>query len=120
MRRKQIGLALGGALLIVACGLGDVFKSPGMGDVVVVYTGPTSMTVGNRAAISLSVTVAGGTIPNPRVFVESSDNTILAVTPSGDSVVAVAHGVDTLTVRYVASIFTDSFPTLRQQVRVLP
>lgn len=120
MRLKQVGLTLSGALLLVACGLGDVFTSPGIGDVVLAYTGPTAMSVDDRAAIAVSVTVAGGTIPNPRVFVESSDSTILTVTPGGDSIVAVSRGFDTLTIRYVASIFTDSFPTLRQQVRVIP
>jgi hypothetical protein len=120
MRRRQTGFALGGALLLAACGLGDVFASPGIGDVTLVYAGPTVMSVNDRAAVAVSVTVAGGTIPNPRVFVESSDKTVLAVSAAGDSLIALSRGFDTLTIRYVASIFTDSFPTLRQQVRVLP
>lgn len=111
---------LGGALLLAACGLGDVFKSPSIGDVVVVYTGPTTMSVNDRAAVAVSVTVAGSTIPNPRVFIESSNTAILTVAPAGDSLVALSRGFDTLTIRYVASIFTDSFPTLRQQVHVIP
>jgi hypothetical protein len=120
MRRRQTGFALGGALLLAACGLGDVFASPGIGDVTLVYAGPTVMSVNDRAAVAVSVTVAGGTIPNPRVFIESSDKTVLAVSAAGDSLIALSRGFDTLTIRYVGSIFTDSFPTLRQQVRVLP
>lgn len=104
---------------MLACGFGDLFRSPGAGDVVLTYTGTDVMTVGERAPVAVMVTVGGSTFSNPRLLITSSD-TIIALSPNDDTLIAVARGVDTLTITFLSSILTDSLPTILQPVRVNP
>ncbi len=120
MRLRHIAPALGGGIVILACGFGDLFRSPGVGDVVLTYTGADVLNVGARVPIAVTVTVGGTSFPNPRLSVTSSDTTIVALSPNGDTLIAVAQGHDTLTIKYLSSILTDSLPTLLQPVRVNP
>lgn len=119
MRLRHIVPTLGG-IAMLACGFGDLFRSPGVGDVVLRYTGPDVLRVGDRAPIAVTVTVGGASFSNPRLSVTSSDTTIIAVVPTGDTLVARSQGHDTLTIKFITSILTDSLPTLLQPVRVSP
>ena len=119
MRLRYIVPALAG-LAALACGFADLFTSNPVGDVVITYSGPTSLRVDDRLPFALSVTIAGTPVPNPRLYITSSDPSLLSITPNGDTLVGLSRGFDTLTIRLVASIFTDSFPTLVQPVRVNP
>lgn len=118
MRFRHIVPALGG-IAMLACGFGDLFRSPGVGDVVLTYTGPDALNVGERVPVAVTVTVGGSTFSNPRLLITSSD-TIIALSPDGDTLIAVGRGLDTLTIKFITSILTDSLPTLLQPVRVNP
>jgi len=120
MRLRHILPALGGGALLLGCGFADLFNSAQVGNVVLTYTGPTTLSVDERAPISVTVTIDGAVISKPRLAIATADPTILTLSPTGDTLVAVSHGFDTLTVRLVASIYTDSFPTIKQQIRVNP
>jgi hypothetical protein len=120
MRLRHIVPALCGGALLLACGFADLFSSGQVGNVVLTYTGPTTLSVDERAAVSVTVTIDGAVIPNPRLAIVSSDPTILTLSGGGDTLVAVSRGFDSLTIKLVASIYTDSFPTIRKQIRVSP
>ena len=120
MRRRHIVPVLCGGMLLLACGFADLFNSRQVGDVVLTYVGPTTLSVADRAPLLVSVTIDGATVSNPRLAISSGDPTILALAANGDTIVAVSKGFDTLTIKLVASIYTDSFPTIRQQIHVNP
>lgn len=120
MRLRHIAPALGGSIVILACGFGDLFRSPGEGEVVLTYTGSDMLRVGDRVPIAVTVTVGGASYSNPRLSITSSDTTIIALTPTGDTLVAQSNGQSTLTIKFLTSMLTDSLPTLLQQVRVNP
>jgi len=119
MRLRLIAPALGSVALL-ACGFADLFSSEQVGNVVVAYAGPTTVNVSDRVPFSVTVTIEGTVIDNPRLDVSSSDPSILALSANGDTLIALSKGFDTLTIKFVESIYTDSFPTLRQPVRVNP
>lgn len=112
-------LALGG-VTTVGCGLADVFSSPGLKDVTMTYQGDTLVSPGTTVPFSVVVRVGGAVQSTPRLFVTSQDTTILKVVPTMDSLIAGNIGWDTLTIRLVSTIFTDSAPTVRQAIRVRP
>lgn len=87
---------------------------------VITYQGDTLLTVGDTVPVTITVAVGGTPIPHPRLQVTSSSPTVLAVSAGQDSLVALAQGKDTLTVRLQSSILTDSAPTLIQPLRVRP
>jgi hypothetical protein len=118
MRLRLCILALCG--ITTACGLADIFKSAEISGVAMTYTGPTTVSVADTFPLSVTVTIAGRSVPAPRLWVTTADTTILAVTASGDTVIARSRGFDTLTIRLVGSIYTDSFPTIRQAIKVNP
>lgn len=119
MRIRLLVSALS-AFALLACGFADLFSSRQVGDVVITYNGPIMLRVDDTVPFTVSVTIAGAPVSNPRLFISTFDNTILALTATGDTLVGKARGFDTLTIKLVASIYTDSFPTLRQPVRVNP
>ncbi|HET9384899.1 MAG TPA: hypothetical protein VFO67_07105 [Gemmatimonadales bacterium] len=106
--------------LTLGCGIADLFDSQPIGDLVVTYNGPTVLSVGDTAAISVSVTAGGALMPDARVSITSANPTILALSAASDTIVALDRGWDTLTIRVVASIFTDTLPTVLQPIRVTP
>jgi hypothetical protein len=120
MRFRQTIAALGTGVVLVSCGFADLFNSAQVGDVTVTYTGPTVLHVGDTVPISVTVTSGGTPLTNALLWVTSSDTSSLGLSPDSDTLFARDNGFDTLTIRVVASIFTDSFPTLVQPVRVLP
>jgi len=106
--------------LTLGCGIADLFRSEPIGDIVVTYNGPTVLSVGDTAAISVSVTAGGALMSDARVSITSANPTILALSSRSDTIVALDKGWDTLTIRVVASIFTDTLPTMLQPIRVAP
>jgi len=101
-----------------ACGLADVFRPAGLNDVVVSYLGATDLSVGARIAPVVSVEVDGAIMPNPRLRFTSSDPTVLALTPIGDTLVACGIGQALLTIRFVSSMVTDTVPSAQDLIRV--
>ena len=109
------GLAASGA-----CRLPDAFAAPRLELVVLTYLGDTVPAHGTTIPALIAVSVNGVPLPNPRLALSSSDTTIVAITSGGDSLVALALGRATLTVRLESSVLTDSLPTLTQSLRVRP
>jgi len=112
-------MALGG-VTAVGCGLTDVFAPAGLKSIVVAYQGDTVVSPGATIPFTVAVRVDGALQPTPSLSTTSIDTAILVVTAGQDSLRGVANGFDTLTIRLVSSIFTDSVPTIRQAIRVRP
>ena len=87
----SVALAALGGLAVGACGLADVFRPGGLKDVVLRYTGATTLNVGTRVAPAVTVEVDGVPMPNPRLRFSSSDTTILALTQIGDTQSTAGH-----------------------------
>jgi hypothetical protein len=117
---RQTIAAFGTGVILVSCGFADLFNSAKIGDVTVAYTGPTVISVGDTVPVSVTVTLGGTSLSDARLWITSSDTSLIALSAHSDTLIARAKGFDTLTIRVVASIFTDTLPTLRQQVRVQP
>ena len=105
--------------MAAACGLSDVFSSPGLEPVVITYQGPTVLTAGTTVPFSIAVTVNGTPLSNPRLQLTLSNPTAV-LTTGQDSLVAVSQGRDTLTVRLQSSILTNNAPTIIQSLRIQP
>jgi hypothetical protein len=106
--------------MAAACGLSDVFSSPGLEAVVITYQGPAVLTAGTTVPFSITVAVNGTPLSNPRLQITLSNPTTVALTAGQDSLVALSQGKDTLTVRLQSSILTDSAPTIIQPLRIQP
>lgn len=120
MRFRQTMLVLGTGIVLVSCGFADLLDSGKIGDVAIAYSGPEVVNVGDTIPISVTVTAGGAPLTGALLWVTSSDTSLISLSARSDTLFARGKGVDTLIIRVVASIFTDSFPTLKQQVRVLP
>ena len=120
MRFRQTIAAIGTGTVLVSCGFADLFRSARIGDVTVTYTGPTVLNVHDTVPVSVTVTAGGTPMTDVLLSITSSDTSIIALSARSDTIFARDNGLETLTIRVVGSIFTDSFPTLLQQVRVLP
>jgi hypothetical protein len=113
-----VALAALGGVATGACGLADVFRPAGLNDVIVTYCGDTLLAVGTREAAEVTVQANGTTILNPRLSLSSSDTTVLALTPIGDTLVALKTGGILLTVQLVSSMVTSTAPTAQDSIHV--
>lgn len=104
--------------VIAACGLGDLLSEPRVADVVMTYTGPKILAIGDTVPVTVTVEVDGKPEPGVRLEVTSSDSAVVAVLPRGDWIAARARGVAILTIRFASAIFTESVPTIVQELRV--
>jgi hypothetical protein len=106
------------AVALAGC---DLLSTPGLEDVTLEYIGCTRLPRDTTAAFSVIVRAAGAVVPDPRLDITSSDPSILVVVPPGDSIRSLdQNGTSTLTIRFLSSWFTDSIPTLAQNVQVNP
>jgi len=101
-----------------ACGLGDVFASPGPHNVLLRYCGDTALQTGVPAPTRVITTVSGVELSSPRLRFTVSDTAVLTLAAGGDSVIGNKSGKATVTVQLESSILTDSFPTVAQPLRV--
>lgn len=113
-----VALAALSGLAAGACGLADVFRPAGLNDVVVTYCGDTLFAVGAREAAVVVVQANGATIPHPRLSFSSSDTTVLALTPIGDTLVARSLGHVLLTIRLVSSLVAGTAPSTQDSIHV--
>ena len=113
-----VALATLGGLVAGACGLADVFRPAGLNDVVVTYCGDTVLAVGAREVAVVVVKANGATIRNPRVTLASSDTAVLALTPTGDTLVARTLGHVLLTITLVSSMATGTAPSAQDSIHV--
>jgi hypothetical protein len=115
----RLTFVVAAGMAALACGLADVFKSPGLESVVVKYQGDTVLTRGTTVPFTVTVAAGGVVLNQPRLSVVSSDTTIVRVT-GRDSLVARRVGPVTLMIQLESSFLTDSAPTLAQPLRVRP
>lgn len=109
------------SLMLAGCGIGDVFKAPGpAAGVVFVFQSDTVLAVGDTIPLDVSVVADGEVLANPRLIVTSLDNSRLAVTPSGDTLIGVGTGPVDLDVRLVGSMITGGAPDTIHPMRVRP
>jgi hypothetical protein len=120
MRFRQTIPVIGISLAIGGCGLADLFRADSIGDVSVTYTGPDVVNVGDTIPLSVNVTAGGAPMTDVLLWITSSDTSLIALSARSDTFYAKDHGNATLTIRVVTSIFTDTFPTLEQHIRVQP
>jgi hypothetical protein len=102
-----------------ACGLGDVFATPGPANVLIRYCGDTTLQTGVVAATLLRASANGVPLSSPRLRFSISDTTILRVIAAGESIVGKQPGRATLTVQLESSMLTDTLPTLAQPLHVI-
>ena len=101
-----------------ACGLADVFSSPGPTGVVLHYGGDTTLFIGVVVPTRVTALVSGVPVANPRLRYSSSDTLIIQLVHNGDSVVGQKPGRATISVWLESSILSDSLPTLAESLRV--
>ena len=107
-----------GVVATGSCGLPDVFRPAGLKDVVIRYVGDTALNTGQRVSPAVSVTAGGDAVLNPRLTFSSSDTTVLALIPIGDTLVACRTGRVQLTIRLVSSMIPDSAPSAQDSIRI--
>ncbi len=113
-----VALAALVGLVAGACGLADVFRPAGLNNVTVTYCGDTLLAVGAREAAVVVVRANGATIRNPRLSFSSSDTTVLALTPTGDTLVARTLGHVLLSITLVSSMLTSTPPSTQDSIHV--
>lgn len=113
-----ITLAGLGGVATGSCGLPDVFRPAGLKNVVVRYVGDTTLTTGQRVVPAVSVTADGEPVPNARLAFSSSDTTVVAFIPIGDTLVTCRSGHVQVTVRLISSMTPDSTPSAQDSIRV--
>ena len=116
--RAAVVVAALGGVAAVSCGLPDVFRSPGLTDVSIRYTGDSVLSTGQRVAPAVTVTADGQVVANPRLRFASSDPTTLALSAVGDTLVACRSGHVQLSIWLVSSMITDTVPTARDSIHV--
>ena len=112
-------MATVGFLLPTGCAVFDAFAPTGAAkEVAWSYVGPTCMLVADRMPFQVTLLVKG--VPVPQVMQEMlvTPDTVLAVTPAGDSLVALNAGIATVAVRVVHSTIGADAPDTAITVRV--
>ena len=84
------------------------------------WIGDSTLVSGTAGPVTVEVTTNGSPYNNPRLVVKSSDTTIVAVSPAGDSIRAIQLGSVTLTVELESALLPSTPPTLVQRVVVVP
>src|SRR3954469_21774101 len=120
MRFRQTIPVIGISLAIGGCGLADLFRAEKIGEVSITYNGPDVVNVGDTVPLSVNVTAGGAPMTGALLWITSSDTSLIARSARRHTFYAKDKGNATLTIRVVASIFTDTFPTLEQRIRVQP
>ena len=104
----------------LACGLADVFRSSGVAQVTITYTGDSVLHRDSTVPFGVVVTAGGTELDRPHLDFASSDTSVFVLTAGQDSLFAKKVGSATLTIRLENSLSTDSAPTLAQRLKVLP
>lgn len=106
LRNRRLALALCGAILLGGCNLGDVFETPSASEIVFVWEGPTEMTAGDSVPVRITVLADGEPLVEPRLFIRVFGTTIVNLTATGDSIVALSPGRDSVVVELRSSLRT--------------
>ncbi len=114
----RVALATLGVTFLSACAVLDVFEPAGAPDVRFVYDGQTDFSVGDRTALVIAVYVEGTPLEQPPLHIASLNSTIVDITASGDTLVALKPGRADLHIRLEHSIFTGDAPDTTLRLRV--
>ena len=106
------------ALASATCDATSVLGPAGVENISLSFSGDTSVIVGSRVAPRIDVQVEGSAVSDPRVRFLSSDTTVLAVTTSGDSIIARRVGSAIITATLESSILPKHPPSVTQRVHV--
>jgi hypothetical protein len=108
------------ALAAAACGLADVFASPGPKQILLRYCGDTTLQKGVAVPTLVTATADGAPLSNPRLLFAVSDTSVLALLAGGDSVVGKKNGGRAaVTVQLESTILTDTLPTVAETLNVI-
>ena len=108
-----------GGIAALACGLSDVFRSPGLEAVTITYQGPTCIPVDSTKPFTVVVEVGGAQLLQPYLSITSTNPSVVGITSGLDSLVGKMTGKATLTIRLESSILTDTAPTLAESLKVV-
>jgi len=110
VRAARITICILGAVAGGACFLGDLFGPAGSGDVRFLWTGDTVLTSGVATPISVSLTVDGLLITEPRVELAIPDTTVLKFGATHDTIIGCRSGRGEVVARVNSSLspFIDS------------
>ena len=114
----RLALTVTSGIAALACGLSDVFRSPGIERVTLTYQGPICIPVDSTEPFTVVVEAGSVRLSQPRLGITSSDSSVVEVTPGLDSLRGKKSGQATLTIRLQSSILTDTAPTLAEVLRV--
>ena len=114
----RLALTVTSGIAALACGLSDVFRSPGIERVTLTYQGPICIPVDSTEPFRVVVEAGSVRLRQPRLGITSSDSSVVEVTPGLDSLRGKMIGQSVLTVRLESSIFTDTAPTLAESLAV--
>ncbi|HXV86047.1 MAG TPA: hypothetical protein VD793_05075 [Gemmatimonadales bacterium] len=101
-----------------ACAVLDLFEAAGPGDVAFQFTGETSFRTGDRHPFAVTVSVDGVPLDGPRLLIQSTDTTVVALAPAGDSLIAVKPGRADLYIRLQQSLLVGEYPDTVITLRV--
>ena len=115
---REIPLAFLAFWFLSSCAAFDVFEPAGPRNLVISYTGPAELQVGDRAAVTVEVLLDGVALPAPRLRISISNLTVIELSSTADSMVALKPGNTDLTIRLEHSIFAGERPDTTIQLRV--
>src|SRR5207247_5807737 len=81
----RLALTVTSGIAALACGLSDVFRSPGIEQVTLTYQGPICIPVDSTEPFRVVVEAGSVRLRQPRLGITSSDSSVVEVTPGLDS-----------------------------------
>lgn len=123
MRRFACGNLTGavtlGVIAVAGCAAFDAFAPSGPRDVTLTYVGDTVLIVGQPRPLSVTVLARGVPLPGQRLLAESTNPSVLTLNTTGDSLIPVSVGKDTLVIRLAhSSAAGTDMPTTTVPLRV--
>jgi hypothetical protein len=108
-------------LLPTACAVFDAFAPTGAArNVSWLVAADTCMAPGDRSAFAVTLLVNDVPLPQQRVRIDNSDTTIVTLTPTADTLVAVNQGTALLTIQLIHSTIGADAPDTAVMVHVRP
>lgn len=106
----------------LSCGLVDVFRPDALESVTIRYQGPVDVRRDSTVPFTVVVEAGGEPVPQPRLRITSSDDSVLGLTEGLDSLIGRKVGNETLTIRLESSLYADTAaaPRLAQAISVRP
>ena len=117
-RASRLALGMLAAFASATCDASGVLGPPRVENIVLTYTGDSSVVIGGRFAPQIDVRLDGAPMPEPRLRFLSSDTTIVAINARGDSLIARRIGSATVTAVLESSMLPKHPPAVTQRIDV--